>query len=372
MPHVCKQMLSLFLTTKCNLRCIYCYNFDERNRTQEVTLPFDIAKAGVDYFFATNDSRHIRFYGPGEPTQAFDLMKRITEYAKDKAPDRLSVELQTNGVFGQTVKEWLAENANIIWMSFDGPPDIQDVNRPMAGNNPSSHIIEKNTKWLIANKKGKDLMVGARVTVTKKNILRQKEMIDYFLSLGIKHIWSNPLFPSVDKVPVKNDSKKLEAYDFDLDKYVDEYISAYRYGITKGVFYGSFLTCNFDGKSQYHCRACTPVPHVTPDGYLSACDMVVMGKQAYHMSPFIYGEWDAKSKKFILFPEKITALRNRSSENMLHCSHCEAKYNCGGYCLGEVLNETGSLVGQKPLTCQAIRKLLHELGTVSEYEYLHP
>lgn len=26
MPHINKQMASFFLTTKCNLRCVYCYN----------------------------------------------------------------------------------------------------------------------------------------------------------------------------------------------------------------------------------------------------------------------------------------------------------------------------------------------------------
>jgi MoaA/NifB/PqqE/SkfB family radical SAM enzyme len=26
MPHCNKQMISFFLTTRCNLRCVYCYN----------------------------------------------------------------------------------------------------------------------------------------------------------------------------------------------------------------------------------------------------------------------------------------------------------------------------------------------------------
>lgn len=97
MPHCKKQMISFFLTTKCNLNCIYCYNADERTSLVEHTLSLDIAKAGVDYFFATNSSRHIRFYGPGEPTQEFHLMKHITEYAKSQS-EVVTVELQSNGV----------------------------------------------------------------------------------------------------------------------------------------------------------------------------------------------------------------------------------------------------------------------------------
>lgn len=56
MPHKNKQMASFFLTTRCNLRCIYCYNREERSQLKEQTLPLDIAKAGVDYYFTNSSS----------------------------------------------------------------------------------------------------------------------------------------------------------------------------------------------------------------------------------------------------------------------------------------------------------------------------
>ena len=58
MPHMNKQMASFFLTTRCNLRCIYCYNREERSQLKEQTLPLDIAKAGVDYYFTNSLSRN--------------------------------------------------------------------------------------------------------------------------------------------------------------------------------------------------------------------------------------------------------------------------------------------------------------------------
>ena len=75
MPHCNKKMLSFFLTTKCNLCCRYCYNAQERNAIKEQTIPVNIAKAAVDWYFSNNESRHIRFYGPGEPTQEFEKMQ---------------------------------------------------------------------------------------------------------------------------------------------------------------------------------------------------------------------------------------------------------------------------------------------------------
>lgn len=146
MPHSNKKMISFFLTTKCNLCCRYCYNAKERNCIVEQTLNFEIAKNGIDWYFNNNPSRHIRFYGPGEPTQEFEMLKRITEYAKNH-PNRgsdVTVEIQTNGVFTEAIRSWALENFNIIWMSFDGMKEIQDYNRPL--NPQYAHGITDNSR----------------------------------------------------------------------------------------------------------------------------------------------------------------------------------------------------------------------------------
>ncbi len=372
MPHNNKQMASFFLTTKCNLRCKYCYNQEEREKMTEQVLPLHIAKAGVDLFFNTNPSRHIRFYGPGEPTQAFSLMKDITEYARSKAGDKLTTELQTNGCFSKSVKQWILNNLNIVWISFDGEPQIHDQFRPLKNKMPSSPIIEENVKWLIENKGNKNLMVGARMTVTDLTIDRQCETIDYFESLGIKYIWNDPVFPTVGECPV-NQCDSINDYHFDIDKYADKYIEAYLYAKRKGIFYGSFLTCNFDGTCKTHCRACTPTPHFTTDGYISACDLVTFGENPKHMSCFVYGKWNEQYQKFDIDNSKVKKLQERTTDNMIHCLNCSVKEHCGGYCLGEIQNETGKLTGQKPNTCRAIRKIAEAIGFSDErYDYLHP
>ncbi len=384
MPHCNKKMISFFLTTKCNLCCRYCYNAKERNAIKEQTLPLNIAKAGIDWYFERNESRHLRFYGPGEPTQEFERMKEITQYAKlhNNRGNDVTVELQTNGVFSEEVREWILNNANIVWMSFDGMRDIQDYNRPL---NPkfetifkgkkSAEILEDNVRWLNQNKSNKkNLMVGARVTITAKNINKQKEMVDYFYELGIRYVWTNPLFYSVGQIPVCDDEQKKSEYNFDMDSYIDNYLDAYYYAKSKDMFWGSFLTINFDGESPYHCRCCTPLeaPHLTPDGYISACDMVVLGSEAHHMSPFIVGKWNSNTKTFEFNEKKLYTLNHRRSTEMKHCKDCPAKLHCGGCCLGETLNETGKLDGQNIIKCIAIRKLYNKLGSCEPYDYLHP
>lgn len=373
MPHINKQMASFFLTTKCNLSCVYCYNRNERTQFTGQSLSLQIAKAGIDYFFASNPSRHIRFYGPGEPTQELRLMKNIVDYAKEKSESPISTELQTNGCFGKNTREWVLENINIIWVSFDGEPEIQNANRPFSNGRPSSPVIENNIKWLIANTGNRKLMVGARVTVTNTNVNRQKQIVDYLYGLGIRYAWTDPVFPTVGTIPVCKDSEKLHAFHFDMDAYVDAYIEAYEYAKGKGMFFGSFLTCNFDGICSQHCRSCTPVPHFTTDGYISACDLVTFGENAGHMDCFVYGKWNEENRNFDIDFEKVKALQGRTTDNMVHCKKCEVREHCGGYCLGEVQNETGILTGQKPATCRAIKRIADRIGfTSSPYPFLHP
>lgn len=371
------------MTTKCNLCCRYCYNANERNSIEEHSLSFEIAKAGIDWYFENNESRHIRFYGPGEPTQEFKLLKDITTYAKSYPVrgDFVTVEIQTNGVFTENIREWILNNANIVWMSFDGMKDIQSYNRPLNplydelfNNRSSADVLEENVRWFIKNKDTRNLMIGARVTITDLNIERQIEMVDYFYDLGIQYVWTNPLFYGVGEKPVCEDDAKKTAYHFNMQHYIEHYLNAYKYADTKGVFWGSFLTINFDGESAYHCRSCTPLdaPHITPDGYISACDMVVLGAKPYHMKPFIVGKWNPKKKCFDWDMEKVQILNNRKSTFINHCKSCPVQLHCGGYCLGEIVNETGVLDGQNTIKCKAIRRLYAELGRCEPYPYLHP
>ena len=355
-------MLSFFLTTKCTLGCTYCYNQEERAKLVEKSITLEISKTGIDEYFASNESRHIRFYGPGEPTEEFELMKQITDYARQKAgKGGITSELQTNGVFSSEVREWILDNINIVWISFDGTPKFHDKQRPFLNGEPSSPVIEDNIRWLLAEKGARNLMVGGRVTVTDLNNEHHKQMVDYFKNMGIDYVWSDPEFSPVRDKPFCDDEKAQAEYHFDMDTYVKNYIEAYRYAKKVGIFYGSFLICNFDSSTKINCRCCTPVPHLTPDGYVSACDLVVFGADAKHMDCFIYGELDKHTGKFKYDHEKLEALQQRNIDNIAHCKLCPAKLHCSGYCPGEVVNETGRLDGIKPAACKAVKKLFEEL-----------
>lgn len=364
MAHFRKAMISFFLTTSCNLNCSYCYTRKSMPTRRNQKLDLNFAMAGIDDFFSQNPSRHIRFYGPGEPTTEMELMKGIYNYAKAIACDSLTSEIQTNGVFDDEVLEWISNNLDIIWISCDGPADIQDTFRRTLGNKPTSNTIKNNISNLVL--KGK-AMTGVRSTITADAIERQIEIVDYFAALGIKYIWTDPVFPSVG-----------EEYDefYDFMRYAETFLVARDYAKKNGVFYGSFLACNFDEQTNYHCRACIPVPHLTTDGYVSACDMALFGNMMpseNHMNPFIIGKWNQVTRRIEYHADKINQLRLRSANNMVGCQKCKALKNCAGYCLGEVANESRDMFGKKAAVCNAIRYLYaHMKDSDCKYDYLHP
>ncbi len=360
-----KQVLSFLVTTSCNLACKYCYTNKYEGAHRNQTLDLDFAKAGIDDFFAQSTSRHIRFFGAGEPTTKFELMRNIYDYSYKKSGGSLTAEIQTNGIFSREIADWLAGNVDIIWISSDGPPKVQDRYRVTANGEPTSKILGENIRYLVKNPKD---LVGIRSTITEETINMQKEIVDYFSSLGIAYIWSDPLFLEVGE---KTDYKL-----FDYKLYADKYLEAREYAESLGIFYGTFLASNFDEEIDYYCRACLPLPHLTTDGYVSACDMALFGElkdSEKQMSPFIYGKWDKISGKIIYFTDKMEHLQSRKADNMPGCKGCSALKHCAGYCLGEVTNESGDMFGKKPQVCESIRYLLKAMRTdLKKYRYPYP
>lgn len=361
MGHEKKEMISFYLTTRCNLNCIYCYTNKNTNEHAYQVLDLAFAKAGIDDYFKTGLTRHVRFFGAGEPTMEFELMQKILAYAKEKDENTTS-EIQTNGCFSKDIAEWLSQNIDIIWISSDGLPEIQNYYRPLAGGGQSSGILEKNIAYLANHYKG---MTGIRITVTNANVYDQVSIIQYFSGFGIRHFWADPVFPGIGS------SEAFE--DINMEIFTAEFIKAVKYAYTNGMTYGSILTCNFDEVGEYACRACLPAPHLTTDGYVSACDMALFGKDADHMNVFIFGKWNPEKNIIEYDRDKMKYLQSRKLSNMRECKACVAGEYCRGYCLGEVMNETKNLFGRKQKVCGSIRILLENLtDEEKKYPYFHP
>lgn len=351
MAHVRKQQISFFLTAKCNLGCKYCYTLKFNVKKEHQVLDFNFAKRAIDDFFRDYSSREIRFYGAGEPTLEFELMKEIKEYAYSKVKESIRVELQTNGFFSEKVAQWIAKNVNILWISTDGPPEIQDFQRPTQIGKPTSKVISKNIKFF---QKQKHIQVGVRITITPLTIYRQVEIIKYFHSLGIKYINAHPAC-----APVSGSSDPI--FKWDPIDFAENFLKAHNKAKKLGVFYNSLYIANFDEKTRHACRACIPYPHLTTDNHVSCCDFAQFGDE-YDPGPLqqlIYGKYILEEGKILYDEEKIYKIRSRCAENLEKgpCRDCKFVYRCAGGCIGQVVNETGDLMGIHDKNCEITKYL---------------
>jgi sulfatase maturation enzyme AslB (radical SAM superfamily) len=346
------------------MECVYCYTPKLQNiKKEHQTLDLSFAKRGIDDFFRDNSSRHIRFYGIGEPTLEFELMKQIHSYAKSKAGKSLTVELQSNGFFSEEVAKWIYDNVNILWLSCDGIPEIHNKQRPTKNGGNTSDVVECHLKCFVKNDK---MQAGVRVTLTADMINNQREIVKYFSSIGVKYINVLPTFAPVDGSTSKQ-------FVWNPEEFAKGFLDAHNEAKKIGIWYNTMCIVNFDEPTRHACRSCTPNPHLTTDGFVTCCDFAQLGSQ-YTNSPLqqlIYGCYDSKSGLIVYNEDAVYKIRSRCVENLSKgvCVDCKYIYNCAGGCLGQVVNETGDLLGRCETNCKIVRFLAEHM-TLNDK--LHP
>lgn len=363
MPTINAKYISIFLTTDCNLRCGYCYTQHVRDSGSTISLSF--AKKGIDDFFNKYSYRAIRFQGGGEPTARIDILTQIIEYARSTYGE-ITTEIQTSGYFDESTANWIANNIDVIWVSYDGLPDVNDKHRPSVDNKRISDTVEKNIKILLAG----PCRLGIRSTITTLNVYRQEEMVEHMSRLGVKSIYADDVF----KTQFNESKMKACGYTMPhLMEYAENFLNAKKLAKKMGIFYGSWLSVNFLKKTDRSCTACIPYPRLTSDGYITSCDVGFIGENAPPV--LVYGKWNDKNKIIDYYQDKEKYLSERNINNLKKCKGCEIGSYCAGSCMGKSLLMTGDIYKVNPMVCKATKYLAKQLSTETErekYEYEHP
>ncbi len=355
MGHIRKQMISLLTSARCNLSCVYCSQHQFQGiRPEHEKIDPEFAEAGIRDFFLENPSRAIRFFGAGEPTLAFDAMEEIRGRAFRLAGNDLRIELQTNGLFADSVGDWVEKHVNILWISCDGPPEIQDRNRPAKKGGPSSGVVGRNIERFARSTR---IQAGVRATVDPGDFGRLLEILEYFRGLGVSRACLAPVYSSTANNP---DGRPHELVEF-----AEHFAAAWEPAAAMGLTISSHLIVNFDEPVSGYCRACTPCPHLTTDGYVTCCDETPLGPEYLPgiLQDLTYGRWDARAKRIRYDVRAIERIKARNTENLrrLGCAGCDLVENCSGGCIPKNMFMTGDLYTPFPEYCRAVRTLAARL-----------
>jgi len=333
--NVCKRSnwtgfhsLTLLLTRRCNLRCIYCYASPTSHGS---SMPLELAIDAVKYFLKQLPDKKIRitFHGGGEPTLEEETIRKVVAFTEKNRDGRpVHYLITTNGTASSKFMTWMMTKKFAISISMDGPSKIQDRNRPLANGNGSSKIVERNVHLLVSQ----HYPFTIRLTYSPKDDV--VTIIKYFAKLGVKNIHLEPLFPHGRFYKVAKFGEKSQYNVYPpvkkelLTKFLQAIDTCKKYGIR--IYNGHLI--HFTRGIGYFCGAASAHSMLaTHDGLLSGC-LEVVDRNDKNAETFTLGHYVKEKHRFNLDKSKIKMMRARHADLLPKCKNCFARYVCAGGC----------------------------------------
>lgn len=345
---------TIFLTNTCNLHCRYCYA--RAGDFVPKFIPFSVARGAVDLVLENAREKkvtpHIGFHGGGEPTAAFPLMKRIVEYTLERydGKDRIGFGLATNGVMGLECAEFVARHASPVTLSFDGPPDIQNYQRPKADGSGSFEDIMGFID--ILKEHGTPFVI--RSTITDINVERLSELVEFFSEIAPGALLH--FEPAFARGRCLDDPSQIPLARRFATRFIEALDTAEKLGV-----WVRYSAARIRGAFSSFCGCAQDAFSITHDGYITGCYEVC--DKASHLSDiFHFGNWDAASQSFNIDQARLNRLRELTVQNKTICSDCFAKWNCSGDCPVKFVSGEALYDYQRPsVRCEMNQKITRHL-----------
>ena len=342
--------LTLSLTNKCNLRCIYCY---AETGLDFLTMPWDIAKAAITYIIQRalsekDDKVFITFHGGGEAFVEFALMKKCVEYAKRKSKENdlnIHFNVVTNATLIDTKKaSWMKDYGfDHITVSLDSIEEVNDLQRKdLKGKGSFSRVMKG-----INNLNQAQLSFSIRSTITNFSVEKMADFVEY----ASKNIFSEKGLIHFEPISLCGRAKTI-SLTTNSEIFFKNYLKAKEIGYRCNIKIKSSLD-TFKREKKYYCGASFGTMFcVVPSGYVTACSRVTKptdeGSDLY-----FYGEYDKENNSFKIDQKKIKNIISHGSLPK-SCKTCIARWNCQGGCPIIRYPDTKGIKD----TCVITRKLL--------------
>lgn len=219
--------LTLYLSSRCNLKCSYCYTGKVSKSSYSIDEKAVIAGAEFVLNVCREKNHPFLFvlHGGGEPSVEWEQVVRLEDITR-KMAEKFNVPwhgtIITNGVMPEEHVIWLCNHFNHIAMSCDGPPFIQDRLRPLKNGEGSSPYIERTAE--IINSMGGSLSV--RSTIVPETVTYQSHIVLYlYEKLSVSDMRFEPVYEvwNRDKSPFKSkDASKFAEHFITAQKKAEE------------------------------------------------------------------------------------------------------------------------------------------------------
>lgn len=148
--------VGLLIAQECNMRCVYCYG-DGGQYAGRGMMTKETAFRAVDWLMVNSKTAQkvdICFFG-GESLLNFSLMKEIVPYVREKAMAKgkqVVFKITTNGsLLNDDIITFLKDEEIEPLISFDGPPEYHNRQRPFKNGKGSYDRVVANVQRLRAS-----------------------------------------------------------------------------------------------------------------------------------------------------------------------------------------------------------------------------
>lgn len=347
------KSLCLHLSHDCNLRCKYCFAGQGAYHGERMNMPFDVAKAAVDFLIEKSGNRHtleIDFFG-GEPLMNMQVLKDTVSYIEEQGAihnKKFKLTTTTNGVLlSKEISDYLNEKMDNVVMSVDGRKSVHDNARPTPNGKGSFDLIIDKFKYFRSIRGNRDYFI--RGTFTHDNLDFSADVL-FVNDLGFDQISMEPVvLPSSDPMAIteKDLPKLLQEYENLVTQYIirrknkDSWFSFFHFlvELENGPCYKKRLV---------GCGAGEEYLAVTPDGNIYPCHQFA-GEKDYLIGNVI----DKKLNENI---REIFKNSNLTTKPV--CKKCWARYHCSGGCNANAIHNNGDINKPYELACELIKKRL--------------
>ncbi|MHB1440879.1 MAG: radical SAM protein [Cuniculiplasma sp.] len=359
------QTLYFVTTNSCNLSCKYCYESQTKFRAKltdklQVLMDEKVAKEAIKFFIDSNTFNigkklYVNFFG-GEPTLNLGIIKYVcNEFANISKNRQFEIEygIVTNGtMLTKETLEFFSKYNFTITVSIDGPPNVNDVQRPFTNDIPSTpSLFNSISKLVDFKKKGKLKKIAAEATITTHTLKQMKieDVFSYLLGLGFDYIHLVPAHSKTSNDYSLQEIEFWKAFGEFSKKIFDSWLtdnplpSTDAYKIMRGVIKGNVSICPAGEK----------LFSIAPDGGIYACQALT-GVQEFKIGDV----FSSKKEDFENMMEKLTK-KNKKSNSI--CSSCRIVDMCPKYCFASNYFRQGSIDSFSGNDCPTIINMVEYL-----------
>lgn len=301
-------LLRLAITTKCILRCRYCFvNKDDR------IISYPTAIKAINFFLNSPGNQKVLIVYGGEPLLYFDLVKRLINFAQEKAKKlkkSLVISLGSNGILlNQEQLDFFRETNTKLALSLDGQKKFHNQARVYKNQKGSFDDVFNQLPLIFKNIRKENLCV--LFGVLPSMAYKMYDNLIYLIHLG---------FDSINIEPIQNpkfkwSQKQKKAFLTNLIKFI-------KY-IYKNIYHSNFIFLNSVNRELKNKRLSNK-KNICP--FFENLEVYPQGEMAF--SPFLINSKD--KEQYIIgdinknFPEKYWFCNYNSKSE--RCKNCWQNY----------------------------------------------